>query len=162
DDEHGGEQVVAIVAVRDPATFHADELRAWMRTRISAYKVPRRVVAVSEIRRAANGKADYAWGRDLVAGHARPGYRLRDWMERPPATSRHTPVRKAASSEARNTTALATSLGVARRPIGIPRTMARCTGSGMAAPPNTASSKRVGDDTGSTALTRIAGASSAA
>jgi 3-oxocholest-4-en-26-oate---CoA ligase len=66
DDEGGGEEVAAVIAARQPATFDADELRSWLRARIAAFKIPRRVLVVPEIRRAANGKADYGWGGDAL------------------------------------------------------------------------------------------------
>jgi len=42
-----------------------------------------------------------------------------DQMQRPPSTSMHVPVMNAASSEAKNTAAVATSDGCDRRPSGI-------------------------------------------
>jgi fatty-acyl-CoA synthase len=71
DEERGGEQVAALVAARDADTFDVDALRSWLRARLSAYKVPRHVVVVEHIQRAANGKADYAWGREVLGAAPR-------------------------------------------------------------------------------------------
>ena len=40
-DEHFGEEVAAVVALRPGASFDAAEFRAWAKERLSAYKVPR-------------------------------------------------------------------------------------------------------------------------
>jgi fatty-acyl-CoA synthase len=44
----------------------ADALTAFARTRLAGYKIPRRIVEVPDVRRAANGKADYPWARSVA------------------------------------------------------------------------------------------------
>jgi 3-oxocholest-4-en-26-oate---CoA ligase len=58
-DERWGEAVCAVVEPTPQAKIDADELIAHVRSRLAAYKAPRRVVVVDSIGRAANGKADY-------------------------------------------------------------------------------------------------------
>jgi len=62
-DAAGGEHVAALVAVGSRAAFDTGALRSWLRGQIAGYKVPRELEVVPDIRRAANGKVDYAWGR---------------------------------------------------------------------------------------------------
>src|SRR6201746_223164 len=78
-------------------------------------------------------------------------------MQRPPSTSRQTPVMKSASSLARNAVALATSRGLDRRPRGMVLiTLARA--SGVSWPPGRKSAMRpVSPLTGFTAQTQILG-----
>jgi fatty-acyl-CoA synthase len=46
----------------------ADEaaLRELVRAKLASYKVPKQIVLVDEVRRAANGKPDYGWARKIV------------------------------------------------------------------------------------------------
>ncbi len=44
-----------------------DELRLWVRSRLSGYKVPKEVVVVDAVQRAPNGKADYGWAKTVAA-----------------------------------------------------------------------------------------------
>ena len=60
-----GARIAAAVSVRDDLT--AEALVTELRTRISAYKVPRIVRIVEHVQRAANGKADYNWAAEVVA-----------------------------------------------------------------------------------------------
>src|SRR5262249_6544528 len=83
------------------------------------------------------------------------------YTQRPPSTSSTTPVRNAASSEARNSAALATSCGTDNRPSGTDATnLARTAGSSL---PRKVGSSAVSPATGASAHTRIlSGASSTA
>lgn len=65
DDERFGQRIVAVAGAhgRQPTE---SELRDHVRSRLSAYKIPKQVVVVDEVRRAPNGKADYGWARELV------------------------------------------------------------------------------------------------
>jgi acyl-CoA synthetase (AMP-forming)/AMP-acid ligase II len=45
-----------------------EDVIAAVRARLAAYKAPRRVVFVDEIRRSPAGKADYRWAREVAAG----------------------------------------------------------------------------------------------
>jgi long-chain acyl-CoA synthetase len=55
-DERLGEEVVAVVAIRPGATTAADELQAWTKERVAAYKYPRRIVLVDELPKGPTGK----------------------------------------------------------------------------------------------------------
>lgn len=67
-------------AVRSSATPAAvagnrrggDDLRAWLRTSLSGYEIPKQIVVVEAVRRAPNGKADYGWAGDMAATAAAP------------------------------------------------------------------------------------------
>ena len=60
-----GERIAAAVSVRDGLTAAA--LLEELRTHISSYKVPRIVRIVDVVQRAANGKADYNWAKDVLS-----------------------------------------------------------------------------------------------
>jgi long-chain acyl-CoA synthetase len=55
-DEHYGEEVAAVIAVRPGARLAAAELRAWSKERLSAYKVPHLVAVVDELPKGPTGK----------------------------------------------------------------------------------------------------------
>ena len=58
--ERFGQQIVAFVEPIGGAAIDVDELRAHVRDRLAAYKVPRLVTVVPDIGRAVNGKVDQA------------------------------------------------------------------------------------------------------
>jgi len=62
--ERWGEQVTALVELRDGAEPSDGELRDAARERIADYKVPKAVVRVDTVVRTPVGKADYVWARD--------------------------------------------------------------------------------------------------
>jgi len=66
DDADFGQRVTAVASLR--AGSEADEaaLREFVRAKIASYKVPKQVVLVDEVHRAANGKPDYGWARKIV------------------------------------------------------------------------------------------------
>ncbi|RXZ70955.1 long-chain-fatty-acid--CoA ligase [Agromyces albus] len=55
-DDHSGEQVVAVVVLRDGATLDEASIRALARDELTAYKVPKRVVQVDDLPRSLIGK----------------------------------------------------------------------------------------------------------
>ena len=55
-DEHSGEQVVAVVVLRDGATFDEAAIRGFARDELAAYKVPKRVVQADDLPRSLIGK----------------------------------------------------------------------------------------------------------
>jgi long-chain acyl-CoA synthetase len=55
-DERLGEEVAAVVVRRPGATASADELQAWTKERVAAYKYPRRIVFVEELPKGPTGK----------------------------------------------------------------------------------------------------------
>jgi fatty-acyl-CoA synthase len=66
--ERWGNEVVAIVRIRDGYDVTDDELIAEAHAHIARYKLPKTVVRVGEIVRSPSGKADYRWARELAAG----------------------------------------------------------------------------------------------
>ena len=67
--EQWGQEVVAIVRLRDGAIATAEELRAEAGEHLARYKLPKAVVFLPEIVRSPSGKADYRWARKVaVAG----------------------------------------------------------------------------------------------
>ena len=55
-DERLGEEVAAVVVRRPGATASADELQAWTKERVAAYKYPRRIVFVDDLPKGPTGK----------------------------------------------------------------------------------------------------------
>jgi fatty-acyl-CoA synthase len=66
DDAKFGQRVTAVASLRAGSDADEAELRDFVRKKISSYKVPKQVVLVDEVRRAANGKPDYVWARKIV------------------------------------------------------------------------------------------------
>ena len=63
-DERLGNRVVAVYALTGAGAELDDEtLRAFVRAQLAGYKVPKAFVAVPQVQRAPNGKADYRWAR---------------------------------------------------------------------------------------------------
>jgi fatty-acyl-CoA synthase len=65
-DPEWGEIVLAVVAAAPGATVDTGALREWVRTRLAAYKAPRRIAVVDEVPRSPAGKADYRAASALV------------------------------------------------------------------------------------------------
>jgi fatty-acyl-CoA synthase len=59
-DEKWGQSVTGVVQLQAGAAFAEAELRQHVRERLAGYKTPKRVIAMANLGRAANGKADYA------------------------------------------------------------------------------------------------------
>ncbi|GAA4371930.1 long-chain-fatty-acid--CoA ligase [Agromyces bauzanensis] len=55
-DERSGEEVVAVVVLKQGATFDGDAIREFVRDRLTPYKVPRRVVQADDLPRSLIGK----------------------------------------------------------------------------------------------------------
>ncbi len=55
-DDHYGEEVAALVAVRPGTVVTVDEISAWSRARLSAYKIPRIIRFVDELPKGPTGK----------------------------------------------------------------------------------------------------------
>lgn len=64
--ERWGQEIVAIVRVREGHTVTEAELRETAAAHVARYKLPKQVVFVSEIVRSPAGKADYRWARDVA------------------------------------------------------------------------------------------------
>jgi len=72
-DDRLGEEVVAVVALRPGASLSGDDLRAWAKIQLSAYKVPRFYRFVASLPKSPTGKIlkrelDVAGIRDLATG----------------------------------------------------------------------------------------------
>ncbi|HEX7094542.1 MAG TPA: AMP-binding protein [Acidimicrobiales bacterium] len=65
-DERWGQAVVAVVSCEPDRSVSADELIAHTRGLLAAYKAPKHVVFVDEVKRGANGKPDYRWAREVA------------------------------------------------------------------------------------------------
>jgi fatty-acyl-CoA synthase len=70
DDEKFGQAVTAVAALADGATVTAAEIIADVKTQLAGFKAPKRVIFVSQVPRAPNGKADYKAAKEqaLAAG----------------------------------------------------------------------------------------------
>jgi acyl-CoA synthetase (AMP-forming)/AMP-acid ligase II len=64
--ERWGQQVTAVVKLREGVHVGDDELRDAARQHLAAYKLPKAFVFVDEVVRAPSGKADYRWARDTA------------------------------------------------------------------------------------------------
>jgi 3-oxocholest-4-en-26-oate---CoA ligase len=64
--ERWGSEVVAVVAADD--AVDDDAMRDTVRAQLAAYKVPKSIIRVPEVRRGPNGKVDLAWARTLAEG----------------------------------------------------------------------------------------------
>ena len=67
EDEKFGQRVTGVASPRPGAGLDPEALREFTRSRLAAYKVPKQLFVVDEVRRAPNGKADYPWAREVVA-----------------------------------------------------------------------------------------------
>jgi acyl-CoA synthetase (AMP-forming)/AMP-acid ligase II len=65
-DEKYGQAVAAVVQAREGETVALEELRDFLRSSLSGYKLPRALTIVSEIPRNATGKAQYPRAKELV------------------------------------------------------------------------------------------------
>ena len=66
--ERWGQEVVAIVQLRDGATASADDLIAEAAKHIARYKLPKAIVFRDAIQRSPSGKADYRWAGAVASG----------------------------------------------------------------------------------------------
>ena len=65
-DEKYGQAVAAVVQCREDQTVELDELRDFLRTSLSGYKLPRALTLVPEIPRNATGKAQYPRAKEMA------------------------------------------------------------------------------------------------
>jgi fatty-acyl-CoA synthase len=66
--ERWGNEVVAVVQLRDGMTASEAELLAECEKHIARYKLPKAFVFVDKVMRSPSGKADYRWAREQVTG----------------------------------------------------------------------------------------------
>ena len=62
--ERWGNEVVAIVQLKDGIEASDDDLRSEAERHIARYKLPKAIVRRESIRRSPSGKADYRWARE--------------------------------------------------------------------------------------------------
>jgi acyl-CoA synthetase (AMP-forming)/AMP-acid ligase II len=65
-DTNFGQRVTAVASLLTDSETDEASLREFVRAKIASYKVPKQIVLVDEVRRAANGKPDYVWARKIV------------------------------------------------------------------------------------------------
>ncbi|WP_139983067.1 acyl-CoA synthetase [Nocardioides litoris] len=65
-DEKYGQSVAAVVQPREGQAVELEELRAFLRTSLSGYKLPRHLTLVPEIPRNATGKAQYPKAKEMA------------------------------------------------------------------------------------------------
>ena len=66
EDEKFGQRVTAVASVKDADALPGEILREFLRDKLAAYKMPKQIVIVDQVRRAPNGKADYKWARSVL------------------------------------------------------------------------------------------------
>ena len=67
-DEKFGQCVAAVASVAPGADLTEEGLRSYIKTKLSAYKAPKKITLVEKVQRAPNGKADYKWARQTLGG----------------------------------------------------------------------------------------------
>lgn len=66
--ERWGQEVVAIVRLRDGAASTGDDLMSVAGQHVARYKLPKEIILRDEIVRSPAGKADYRWARAVASG----------------------------------------------------------------------------------------------
>jgi len=70
-DTKWGQAITAVVQLEEGSTLDELALKDFVKTRIAAYKVPKRILAKSDLLRAPNGKADYKHIREYAEAQLR-------------------------------------------------------------------------------------------
>ncbi|HEX7070748.1 MAG TPA: AMP-binding protein, partial [Rhodothermales bacterium] len=65
-DARFGEIVAAVVSLEPGCSVTEDELRHAVQQKLARYKAPKAIAFVDEVQRAPNGKADYAWAKQVM------------------------------------------------------------------------------------------------
>jgi 3-oxocholest-4-en-26-oate---CoA ligase len=68
--ERWGQEVVALVALRDDATADHAALQELCTSQLARFKAPKEVIFVEQVRRLGNGKADYRWAKSVATQKA--------------------------------------------------------------------------------------------
>jgi acyl-CoA synthetase (AMP-forming)/AMP-acid ligase II len=71
--ERWGQQVTALVRLRDGVAASEESLREEAALHLAPYKLPKRFVFVAEVVRSPSGKADYRWARQAALASAAAG-----------------------------------------------------------------------------------------
>jgi len=73
-DDRFGERVTAVLSFKDSENQITEpELIDWMHGKIAGFKIPRAIVTVATVQRAANGKADYKWAKQAAIEYLKTG-----------------------------------------------------------------------------------------
>jgi fatty-acyl-CoA synthase len=65
-DERFGERIVAVASLQPGASADEASIIEGATEHIARYKLPKTVIIVDRVQRAANGKADYPWAREVA------------------------------------------------------------------------------------------------
>jgi fatty-acyl-CoA synthase len=65
-DDRFGERVIGVISAHPGQTIDEAAVIDFARERLAGYKLPRQLLTVDTVRRAANGKADYQWARQTA------------------------------------------------------------------------------------------------
>jgi 3-oxocholest-4-en-26-oate---CoA ligase len=65
-DRKWGQSITAVVQLKPGAGFDEHEMKDFVKARIAAYKVPKRILTKADLKRAPNGKADYKHIREYA------------------------------------------------------------------------------------------------
>ncbi|MGH3643501.1 MAG: acyl-CoA synthetase [Mycobacterium sp.] len=68
--ERWGQEVVALIALRDGAVLVHDLLHTHCTQQLARFKAPKEFIVVAQVRRLGNGKADYRWAKSQAIEHA--------------------------------------------------------------------------------------------
>jgi 3-oxocholest-4-en-26-oate---CoA ligase len=68
--ERWGEEVVALVALRDSATGDPALFHAHCMSELARFKAPKEFIFVEQVRRLGNGKPDYRWAKTTATQKA--------------------------------------------------------------------------------------------
>lgn len=68
--ERFGQEVVAVLSLRPGTSIDPPAIREFVAERIARFKAPRAVLVCDQVRRHANGKADYRWALSVAGGAA--------------------------------------------------------------------------------------------
>ena len=68
--ERWGEELVALVALRDGAALGHDALHELCTAQLARFKAPKEFIVVDHVHRLGNGKADYRWAKSQAAERA--------------------------------------------------------------------------------------------
>lgn len=68
--ERWGEELVALVELRDEMDVAAEELHTHCTSQLARFKAPKEVIFVERVQRLGNGKADYRWAKSRATAKA--------------------------------------------------------------------------------------------
>ena len=66
EDEKFGQKVVAVVSLEENIEIDQNSLIDKTRSFIASYKLPKKIIFVSNVERAPNGKANYKWAKNIA------------------------------------------------------------------------------------------------